>query len=186
MAETFQLVSRSAHVPACDLRFLSPESAQAVRRFHQSFPQYAPTPLCRLTATAREMGLADVCVKDESFRFGLNAFKVLGGSYAMGRELARRLNIVPEDMTFDLLRSPETRARLGDLTFVTATDGNHGRGVAWAASQFGFRSVVYMPRGSAQERLLNIRAEGAEASITDLNYDDAVRWAAAWPTSAAG
>ena len=66
---------------------------------------------------------------------------------------------------------------LGEITFVTATDGNHGRGVAWTANQLGQKAVVYMPEGSALERLENIRAEGAEAEITDLNYDDAVRLA---------
>ena len=73
--------------------------------------------------------------------------------------------------------APEVREKLGELTFVTATDGNHGRGVAWAARQLGHKSVVYMPKGSAQERLDNIRAQGAQAEITDLNYDDAVRLA---------
>ncbi len=64
------------------------------------------------------------------------------------------------------------------MTFVTATDGNHGRGVAWTCQKLGVKSVVYMPKGSAQERLENIRKLGAEASITDFNYDDAVRLAA--------
>ena len=72
---------------------------------------------------------------------------------------------------------PEVREMLGELTFVTATDGNHGRGVAWAARQLGHKSVGYMPEGSARERLDNIRAQGAQAEITDLNYDDAVRLA---------
>jgi len=138
---------------------------------------YAPTPLTRLTSTARQLGLCDVYVKDESYRFGLNAFKVLGGSYAVGRYLAQRLGIPAEEMDFSALTAPETRAALGDITFVTATDGNHGRGIAWAARQFGQHSVVYMPKGSAAERLENIRAEGSDASITDLNYDEAVRLA---------
>ena len=63
-------------------------------------------------------------------------------------------------------------------TFVTATDGNHGRGIAWTAHELGLKAVVYMPRGSAAERLENIRRLGAEAEITDLNYDDTVRFAA--------
>ncbi|MED3562600.1 pyridoxal-phosphate dependent enzyme, partial [Bacillus xiapuensis] len=66
---------------------------------------------------------------------------------------------------------------MGVITFVTATDGNHGRGIAWAANQLGQKSVVYMPNGSSEIRLNNIRKEGAEASITDLNYDDTVRLA---------
>lgn len=73
--------------------------------------------------------------------------------------------------------SPDVKEKLGTLTFVTATDGNHGRGVAWAASLLGHKSVVYMPKGSSLERLENIRAQGAYAEITDQNYDGAVRLA---------
>ena len=65
----------------------------------------------------------------------------------------------------------------GRHTFVTATDGNHGRGIAWAAARLGMESVVYMPKGSAKERLENIRALGAKAEITEWNYDDTVRYA---------
>ena len=81
-------------------------------------------------------------------------------------------------VSYEALVSPEAAQQLGNITFVTATDGNHGRGVAWTANQFRQKSVVYMPKGSAQERLDNIRAEGSDASITDMNYDDAVRLAA--------
>lgn len=174
MAEAFKLVTRRHIGQGCDLSFLNETTARTVRRFHQSFPMYAPTPLAQLPATAAALGLGKVYVKDESRRFGLNAFKVLGGSYAIGKYLAEKLGSAA---SYGLLTAPETKEMLGDITFVTATDGNHGRGVAWAAREFGCRSVVYMPRGSAQERLENIRAEGAEASITELNYDDAVRLA---------
>jgi diaminopropionate ammonia-lyase len=75
------------------------------------------------------------------------------------------------------MTSPEIREKLGEITFVTATDGNHGRGVAWTANRLKQKSVVYMPKGSAEERLRNIQALGSDASITDLNYDDAVRLA---------
>ena len=75
-------------------------------------------------------------------------------------------------MTSDTIRS-----KLGLVTFVTATDGNHGRGIAWTANRLQQKSVVYMPKGSAPERLKNILALGSEASITDLSYDDAVRLA---------
>ena len=135
---------------------------------------YAPTPLAQLPATAKALGLGAVYVKDESYRFGLNAFKVLGGSYAIGKYMAEKLDI---PLHYDQLTAPESKAALGDMTFVTATDGNHGRGVAWAAREFGCKSVVYMSKGSALERLENIRAAGADASITELNYDDAVRLA---------
>ena len=177
MKEEFKLVSLSHRGKGCDLDFLSRERAQAIRAFHRSFPMYAPTPLAHLKETARCLGLGDVYVKDESYRFGLNAFKVLGGSFAIGSYLAGRLGKDISQVSYETLISPETREQLGELTFVTATDGNHGRGVAWTANQFQQKSVVYMPRGSARERLDNIRAEGSDASITDLNYDDAVRLA---------
>ena len=177
MQERFMLVSRAHEGPGSDLSILSREEAEKVRAFHRSFPMYAPTPLVSLNDTAGALGLGAVYIKDESWRFGLNAFKVLGGSYAIGSFLAGKLGIPMENAGYGLLVSPETREKLGDITFVTATDGNHGRGVAWAASQFGQKSVVYMPKGSALERLENIRAAGADASITELNYDGAVRLA---------
>lgn len=61
------------------------------------------------------------------------------------------------------------------MTFATTTDGNHGRGVAWAARALGQKAVVYMPKGSAQERVNHITGLGAECIVTDMNYDDTVR-----------
>ena len=70
---------------------LTGEQARLARAFHSSFPQYAPTPLAEFSALAAQMGLKSLLVKDESQRFGLNAFKVLGGSYAIARHIAARL-----------------------------------------------------------------------------------------------
>ena len=178
MSEQFKMVKREhGETKGRDLTFLSQGEMEKIRNFHKSFPMYAPTPLAHLPETARCLGLQDLFVKDESYRFGLNAFKVLGGSYAIGNFLAGRLGKKIEEVDYETLISEETREKLGDMTFVTATDGNHGRGVAWTANQFRQKSVVYMPKGSALERLANIQAEGAEASITELNYDEAVRLA---------
>ena len=153
------------------------EQAQTVRRFHQSFPEYSVTPLVELKSLAEELGVSNIFVKDESYRFGLNAFKVLGGSYAIAREIGIRMGISEEELTLARLLQPDVQARLGQLRFVTATDGNHGRGVAWTAKRLGHRAVVFMPKGTAAERLENILRLGAEASITDCNYDDSVRLA---------
>ena len=153
------------------------EQAQTVRRFHQSFPEYSVTPLVELKSLAEELGVSNIFVKDESYRFGLNAFKVLGGSYAIAREIGIRMGISEEELTLARLLQPDVQARLGQLRFVTATDGNHGRGVAWTAKRLGHRAVVFMPKGTAAERLENILKLGAEASITDCNYDDSVRLA---------
>ncbi|MCI7675555.1 MAG: diaminopropionate ammonia-lyase [Phascolarctobacterium sp.] len=156
------------------------EQAQRVRHFHQSFPEYSVTPLVKLEVLAEKLGVQSIYVKDESYRFGLNAFKVLGGSYAIAREIGRLLGLKEEELTLDRLLAPDVKERLGTLTFVTATDGNHGRGVAWTAQRLGHRAVVFMPKGTAAERLENIRRLGAEASITNVNYDDTVRLARAY------
>lgn len=149
--------------------------AERVNRFHKSFPLYEPTPLRELSHLALEMGVKNIYVKDESYRFGLNAFKVLGGSYAIGSYIAEKMNMSIEELPFEKMIS--IREKLGDITFISATDGNHGRGVAWTVNQLKQKSVIYMPKGSALERLENIKEAGATAEITDLNYDDAVRLA---------
>ena len=175
--EKMELIFREKNRPAADLSAFSYEEAQKARNFHAGFAQYSETPLTALSNLAKALGVASIHVKDESYRFGLNAFKVLGGSYALGRFIAQKLGEDIENLPASRILSAEVKEKLGELTFVTATDGNHGRGVAWTAHQLGQKSVVYMPKGSAIERLENIRAEGADASITDLNYDDAVRLA---------
>ncbi|WP_074073332.1 diaminopropionate ammonia-lyase [Clostridioides difficile] len=159
------------------IKFLNEEEITKVRNFHKSFPQYKETPLANLEGLAKKLGVAGVYVKDESYRFGLNAFKVLGGSYSMGRYLAQRLDTDISELGYDKLTSKEIKDKLGEITFFTATDGNHGRGVAWTANKLGQKSVVLMPKGSSEFRLNKIKGEGADASITDLNYDDAVRLA---------
>ncbi len=151
--------------------------AERARAYHRSFPDYAPTPLVELRALAENIGAGSIFIKDESRRFGLNAFKSLGGSYAIGHCIAEKLGIASEELSYEKLTAPGVREMLKDLVFVTATDGNHGRGVAWTAMRLGCRSVVYMPKGSASERLENIRALGAQAEITELYYDDTVRYA---------
>ena len=175
--ERMELVLRDGHRPAADLKDFSVAEAKKAHDFHAGFAQYSQTPLTSLPGLAKALGVESIQVKDESYRFGLNSFKVLGGSYALGRYIAKTLGENIENLPANRILSDEVREKLGQLTFVTATDGNHGRGVAWTANQLGQKSVVYMPKGSAQERLDNIRAEGADASITDMNYDDAVRLA---------
>ena len=161
------------------------EEIEKVRRFHESFPQYAPTPLVNRSATAQHFGVKNIFVKDESKRFGLNAFKVLGGSYAMARYIADELGRDIDDLPYKVLVSGAVRKELGEVTFITATDGNHGRGVAWSAARLGQNAVVHMPAGTAGSRLFNIQKEGARADITELNYDDCVRLSAKEATETA-
>lgn len=169
--------SRDKSLKKLTTEIISKDIIDEVRKFHRSFPEYEVTPLRHLDNLAKKMGVKNIWIKDESYRFGLNAFKALGASYAIGKYLSNMLNEDTSHLSFEKLGEEETKKRLGNITFVTATDGNHGRGVAWAAKKLGQKSVVYMPKGSSEIRLNNIRKEGAEAFITDLNYDDAVRLA---------
>lgn len=160
-----------------DTTFLNEEIAREVHDYHKSFPMYEETPFVDLKNLAEKAGVKNILVKDESYRFGLNAFKVLGGSYAIGKVIAEKLDMDIKDLTFEKLTSKEVKDKLGDVTFITATDGNHGRGVAWAAKQLKQKSIVYMPRGSAEERVKNIEKEGATVKVLDANYDECVRQA---------
>lgn len=157
---------------------MSVEEMQKAGSFHRSFPQYAVTPLTPLSNLAKHLGLKRLYVKDESYRFGLNAFKVLGGSYAIARYIAQQLGRDVSEMSYDVLTSDKLREEFGQATFFTATDGNHGRGVAWAANKLGQKCVVRMPKGTTKTRLDNIARENATVTIEDLNYDECVRLAA--------
>lgn len=162
-----------------ELGIMSLQNVAKARSFHKSFPQYSVTPLAKLDNMADYLGLKDLCVKDESYRFGLNAFKVLGGSFAMAKYIAGELGRDVSDMTYDYLTSDDLKKDFGQATFFTATDGNHGRGVAWAAHKLGQKAVVHMPKGSSKTRFDNIAREQAKVTIEEVNYDDCVRMAAA-------
>lgn len=161
------------------LQVMAIEEVKKARAFHESFPQYTTTPLAKLDHMASYLGLKEVYVKDESYRFGLNAFKVLGGSFAMARYIADQTGKDVSQLPYHVLTSEELRKEFGQATFFTATDGNHGRGVAWAANKLGQKAVVFMPKGSTETRLKNIQKENATATIEEVNYDECVRMAAA-------
>ena len=158
------------------LSLMNVDEVKKAHALHQSFPGYGETPLVSLVALAADLGVSGVYLKDESPRFGLNAFKGLGGSYAIAKYLGEKLGL--DSPTFaELLKS---RDELGEISFYTATDGNHGRGVAWAARILGHKAHVYMPDGATIARRDNIRAEGAVCEIIEgANYDECVRLAAA-------
>lgn len=160
-----------ALIPPSERRPFGPEESSRVRRVLN----LEATPLERIRLVD---GLGDVFVKDESKRLGLQAFKVVGGAYAMLRFMCKRLAL-PMIEDHEALAEIQSKyaERFGITTFVTATDGNHGRGVAWAAKRFGQKAVVLMPKGSAPRRLQHLLDLGAQAEITDLNYDDTVEQA---------
>lgn len=146
---------------------------QKVYNYHQSLPGYQMTPLESLDQLAGHLQIDKLWVKNEAGRFDLNAFKGLGASYAVAAYFAERLNLDLENLSFEELNHEISRA--DKVTLATATDGNHGKSLAWAARLFNQDAVVYMPKGSSPERLEAIRSEGARAEMTELNYDATVK-----------
>jgi diaminopropionate ammonia-lyase len=145
---------RARFNPFFDRAASFPKPDPAVLRFHRSLGGYQPTSLRALSGLARELGLANVLVKDESRRFGLNSFKAVGATWAVHRFLER--------------------AGPGQFTLASATDGNHGRALAWAARQANQRAVIYVPHHTVAARIEAIRREGAEVIVVDGTFDDAV------------
>lgn len=149
-----------------------PSKRADIRRFHASLPGYRPTPLVHLDALADAWGLGKLWLKDEGHRMGLSAFKVLGASFAVAQLMKEQLGL-PGVSTLNDIRA--ALARNGERpTLVTATDGNHGRAVAWTARQLGCPAVVYMPRGSVEARVEAIRGEEAVVEVLDQLYDGCV------------
>ena len=144
--------------------------ARTARAFHRQIPGYNQTRLVSLSNLAHMLGLGGIYVKDESQRLTLNSFKVLGGSFALFRLIQKKLGVSDEKMTFDYLTSEEAKAKAGDITFAAATDGNHGRGVAWAASKLGYKCVIYVHSGTSQPRIDAIRQYGAIVRVISGNY----------------
>lgn len=173
----FNIISYENKKDKGRIDFLNEAVAEKVINFHKSFPQYKKTPLGNLKNLAEESGLKGFFVKDESYRFGLNAFKVLGGSYCIGNYLAEKIGLDISELPYEKLISEEIKAKVGEITFTTATDGNHGRGIAWTANQLKQKANIFMPKGTAQERLDNILKENAKAAIYEWNYDECVRQA---------
>ena len=117
---------------------------------HRSFAQYHPIPLLSLSTLAKKLKLGSILVKDEAHRFGLNAFKVLGASYAIYcflKEAGPKLRLQPLDFP-RLIQDRADHQYAHRFTFCTATDGNHGRAVAWTARQVSQQAVIYMPQGT--------------------------------------
>lgn len=149
------------------------EAGREAGEFHRSLREYEETPLAVLDSMAKKLGLGGIYVKDESKRFGLNAFKALGASYAVHK-------LLEEEAARGGCGETVNPAFPGgkDKVFVTATDGNHGKGVAWAAWKAGGRAFVFMPKGSRPCRADAIASMGgARVTVTDWNYDDTVRHA---------
>lgn len=153
----FKLIKNSCcRSDDADISRFGYESSKKAIAFHRTLPMYKPTPMVDISSAFDKSQVGKVFIKDESYRFNLNSFKALGASYAV--------NCLSD--------------KLDENAFlITATDGNHGRGVAWTAKTLGLKSKVYLPKGTADERADNINALGSQAVVTDLIYDECVKLA---------
>lgn len=149
--------SRGAYTQL-EARITSRTAAEAARREISEWPGYARTPLRELTGIARELGLSELWLKDESDRLGQGSFKALGGAYATALKL-REMHVA------------------GPVTLCCATEGNHGRSVAFAAKRLGCNAVIYMSEHALDYKAAAIEALGARVIRTSGTFDDAARLA---------
>ena len=156
---------------------LNMDAFETARRTISGWQGYAPTPLVSLPALAARAGIGALHYKDEGGRFGLGSFKALGGAYAVASLLAREIAKTAGDgaVTIDALRAGAHSDAVSAVTVCCATDGNHGRSVAWGAQMFGCRCVIFLHATVSAERERAIAQYGAEIVRTSGNYDDSVR-----------
>jgi diaminopropionate ammonia-lyase len=158
---------------------LVPENGREALRLHQCLPGYEVTPLVDLPSIAESLGISRLMVKDESSRLGLPAFKVLGASWAVLRALEEHFGatLAREMYSVDGIRGwiRSLASTSGILTLAAATDGNHGRAVAYMARVLGLHAHIFVPRGTTEARIAAITGEGAEVSVVNGTYYDAVR-----------
>jgi diaminopropionate ammonia-lyase len=171
-------LARFEEYPSRLTPWLSIEAAEQSRAWLKDWDQLStsPTPLWELPSTARRLGVARLCVKDESHRSPLGSFKALGASVAMVRLIQRLRH--EQGWSFESLIAGRHAAQLRDFTVITASDGNHGRSLAGAARSLGCRCVIVLHAGVNAEREQAIRHLGAETVRVSGNYDDSVDEAA--------
>ena len=157
--------------PAALASVFSAELFGAAEREIPQWPGYAPTPLREMDRLADKLGLAGILYKDESGRFGLGSFKALGGAYAVMRVLAGQM----DHCAVSDIRTGVHRQAVANMVVSAATDGNHGRSVAWGAQQAGCRCRIYIHRDVSLGRQRAMEELGAEVVRTAGDYDDSVR-----------
>lgn len=169
----FQINSNAVEV----VDFIEPVS-DVGRSFHREFFGFDKTPLYTMPPLAEQLGVEAVVVKDESRRFGLPAFKILGASWAIRRRIAAELSERPTPC--NRLALQHKCRQIGSVAFVTATDGNHGRAVARMAKLLEVPARIFIPDDAVEARVAGLRDEGADVEVVRGTYDDAVRAAAAF------
>ena len=157
------------------LRVLTRQDFAVARTEIIRWDNYAPTPLVSLSALAARIGIEDILYKDEGPRFGLGSFKALGGAYAaervLQRETARRTG---RPVSLADIREGRYKAECAGITLVSATDGNHGRSLAWGCQRFGAPCRIYIHAGVSEGRAQAMRDLGAAVIRIDGDYDESV------------
>lgn len=157
------------------LRVLPESDFETARAEITAWDGYAPTPLVSLTALAREIGVGEILYKDEGPRFGLGSFKALGGSYAALRVLQRVISDkLDRDISLADIRNGDYAAECAAITLVSATDGNHGRSLAWGCKRFGVPCRIYIHAEVSEGRAVAMQDLGAEVIRIDGDYDASV------------
>ena len=163
--------SLEKYLPLADCR-------RAMEEIRQ-WPGYAPTPLHSLKELAEQAGAANIFYKDESRRFGLGSFKALGGAYAVFQLAAREIGkTTGAKVDRRALAAGDCAQHAKNITAAAATDGNHGRAVAWGAKRIGCQCRIYIHAGVSDERKRAMESLGAQVTRVEGNYDDSVRLAA--------
>ena len=166
--------------PPAETRIFTLGTMSAAMAEIASWPGYAPTPLVSLPVLAKALDVGQILYKDESRRFGLMSFKALGGAYAVLGAVRSHLRSrgIDSVSTGKLLEGGH-RALAREITVVSATDGNHGRSVAWGAEMFGARCKIYLHSHVSKDREKEIARFGAEIVRIAGGYDESVRQCAA-------
>lgn len=163
------------HNAASQIQGRAPD--RSAEEFHKRLPDYFRTPLIHLKKLTQKYGVGEIYLKDESHRLGLPAFKVLGASWAIWRTLADVFGI--ELSTWNNLEQLRAQIKLSKpFKLVSATDGNHGRAVARMGRILGLAAHIFMPAGTVEARIKAIESEGAEVTVIEGGYDEAVAYAA--------
>jgi len=154
---------------------LSPENFATARAEITTWDGYSPTPLVQLDALSKSVGVSGIYYKDEGQRFGLGSFKALGGAYAglrvLARELARQLG---HEVTLKDIHSGRYATQVSDITLCSATDGNHGKSLAWGAERFGCKCKIYIHAEVSEGRAEALRQYGADVIRIEGDYDNSV------------
>jgi diaminopropionate ammonia-lyase len=171
-------IDSSAVYPSELLEIASLEKSRIAVAEISRWPGYKPTPLYQLESLARSIGVNKIFYKDESQRFNLQSFKALGGAYAVARQLQARIyQRCGKNATIDELLGDRYQSIIDEVVISCATDGNHGRSVAWGCQMFGCRCVIYIHRDVSAGREQAMQALGAEVIRIDGNYDASVKQA---------